>query len=89
MYWAENYGRWLSQHAGTDISKAPIRPDPERLKRVSVLGPPIEVRRRLAQVIEEDKLTDLIITTQLPGLDPAKAMQSLERFGSEVLPFLK
>ncbi|MGO9059910.1 MAG: LLM class flavin-dependent oxidoreductase [Candidatus Binataceae bacterium] len=89
MYWAENYGRWLSQHAGTDISKAPIRPDPERLKRVSVLGTPIEVRRRLAQVIEEDQLTDLIITTQMPGLDPAKAMQSLERFGSEVLPFLK
>jgi alkanesulfonate monooxygenase SsuD/methylene tetrahydromethanopterin reductase-like flavin-dependent oxidoreductase (luciferase family) len=89
MYWAENYGRWLSQHAGTDISKAPIRPDPERLKRVSVLGTPAEVRRRLAQVIEEDKLTDLIITSQLPGLDPAKAMQSLERFGSEVLPFLK
>jgi alkanesulfonate monooxygenase SsuD/methylene tetrahydromethanopterin reductase-like flavin-dependent oxidoreductase (luciferase family) len=89
MYWAENYGKWLSQHAGTDISKAQIRPDPERLKRVSVLGPPAEVRRRLAQVIEEDKLTDLIITTQLPGLDPAKALHSLERFGSEVLPFLK
>ncbi len=45
MYWAENYGKWLSQHAGTDISKAPIRPDPERLKRVSVLGPPAEVRQ--------------------------------------------
>lgn len=89
MYWAENYGKWLSQHAGTDISKAPIRPDPERLKRVSVLGPPNEIRRRLAQVIEEDQLTDLIITTQMPGLDPAKAMHSLERFGAEVLPFLK
>ncbi|HKD69905.1 MAG TPA: LLM class flavin-dependent oxidoreductase [Candidatus Binataceae bacterium] len=89
MYWAEHYGRWLSQHAGTDISKAPIRPDPERLRRTSVLGPPAEVRRRLAQIIEEDKLTDLVINTQLPGLDPALAMRSLERFGSEVLPFLK
>jgi alkanesulfonate monooxygenase SsuD/methylene tetrahydromethanopterin reductase-like flavin-dependent oxidoreductase (luciferase family) len=88
MYWAEHYGRWLSQHAGTDISKAAIRPDPERLKRVSVLGPPSEVRQRLARIIEEDQLSDLIINTQLPGLDPAKAMRSLERFGSEVLPFL-
>jgi len=25
----------------------------------------------------------------LPGLDPAKALHSLERFGAEVLPFLK
>lgn len=89
MYWAENYGRWLSQHAGTDISKAPIRPEPERLKRTSVLGPPEEVRARLARVIEEDKLTDLIINMQLPGLDPAKGMRSLERFGAEVMPFLK
>jgi alkanesulfonate monooxygenase SsuD/methylene tetrahydromethanopterin reductase-like flavin-dependent oxidoreductase (luciferase family) len=89
MYWAEHYGRWLSQHAGTDISKAQIRPDPERLKRVSVMGPPEEVRGRLARIIEEDQLTDLIINTQLPGLDPAKAMRSLVRFGTEVLPFLK
>jgi alkanesulfonate monooxygenase SsuD/methylene tetrahydromethanopterin reductase-like flavin-dependent oxidoreductase (luciferase family) len=89
LYWAENYGRWLAQHAGTDISQAMIRPDPERLKRVSVLGPPAEVRRRLSRIIEEDKLTDLIINTQLPGLDPAKAMRSLERFGAEVLPFVK
>jgi alkanesulfonate monooxygenase SsuD/methylene tetrahydromethanopterin reductase-like flavin-dependent oxidoreductase (luciferase family) len=54
-----------------------------------VLGRPEEVRARLAQIIEEDKLTDLIINTQMPGLDPAKAMRSLERFGAEVLPFLK
>ena len=54
-----------------------------------MLGPPAEVSRRLAQVIEEDKLTDLIINTQLPGLDPAKALHSLERFGKEVLPLLK
>ena len=89
MYWAEHYGRWLSQHAGTDISREQIRPEPERLKRVSVMGPPVEVRSRLARIIEEDKLTDLIINTQLPGLDPARAMRSLERFGLEVLPFLK
>ena len=89
MYWAEHYGRWLSQHAGTDISKAPIRPEPQRLRRTSVLGAPAEIRQRLAQIIEEDKLTDLIINTQLPGLDPAKAMRSLVRFGTEVMPFLR
>jgi len=89
MYWAENYGRWLSQHAGTDISKVAIRPEPERLRRASVLGPPAEVRARLARIIEEDKLTDLIINMQLPGLDPAKGMRSMVRFGTEVLPFLR
>jgi hypothetical protein len=30
----------------------------------------------------------LIVVTQLPGLDPAKALRSLERFGTEVMPFI-
>ena len=34
-------------------------------------------------------MTELIVVTQLPGLDPAKARRSLDRFGAEVLPRLK
>ena len=31
-------------------------------------------------------MTELILNMQLPGLAPAKAMRSLERFVAEVLP---
>jgi alkanesulfonate monooxygenase SsuD/methylene tetrahydromethanopterin reductase-like flavin-dependent oxidoreductase (luciferase family) len=87
MYQAEHYGRWLSAAAGTtDMSKVLIRPDPERLKHTSILGPPDQVRARIAEVIESAPYTELITVTQLPGLDPAKASRSLERFGREVLP---
>jgi alkanesulfonate monooxygenase SsuD/methylene tetrahydromethanopterin reductase-like flavin-dependent oxidoreductase (luciferase family) len=90
MYQAEHYGRWLSKAAGTtDMSKVLIRPDPERLKHTSILGPPEEVRTRIAEVIESGPITDLITVAQLPGLDPAKARRSLERFGREVLPAFK
>jgi alkanesulfonate monooxygenase SsuD/methylene tetrahydromethanopterin reductase-like flavin-dependent oxidoreductase (luciferase family) len=87
MYQAEHYGRWLSAAAGTtDMSKVLIRPDPERLRRTSILGPPNFVRARIAEIIESAPYTDLITVMQLPGLDPAKARRSLERFGHEVLP---
>jgi len=90
MYQAEHYGKWLSAAAGTtDVSKVLIRPDPERLKRTSILGPPQEVRARIAEVIEAGPMTDLITVAQLPGLDPVKARRSLERFGREVLPAFK
>jgi alkanesulfonate monooxygenase SsuD/methylene tetrahydromethanopterin reductase-like flavin-dependent oxidoreductase (luciferase family) len=90
MYQAEHYGKWLSAAAGTtDMSKVLIRPDPERLKRTSILGPPDEVRARISEVIESGPITDLITVAQLPGLDPAKARRSLERFGREVLPAFK
>jgi alkanesulfonate monooxygenase SsuD/methylene tetrahydromethanopterin reductase-like flavin-dependent oxidoreductase (luciferase family) len=90
MYQAQHYGKWLSAAAGTsDMSKVLIRPDPERLKRTSILGPPEEVRARITAVIESGPITDLITVAQLPGLDPAKARRSLERFGHEVLPAFK
>jgi len=90
MYQAEHYGKWLSAAAGTtDMSKVLIRPDPERLKHTSILGPPDKVRARIAEVLESAPMTELITVTQLPGLDPAKARRSLERFGREVLPAFK
>lgn len=90
MYQAELYGKWLSAAAGaTDQSKVLIRPDPERLRRTSVLGTAQEVGAKLEGILESTPMTELIVVTQLPGLAPAKARRSLDRFGAEVLPLLK
>jgi alkanesulfonate monooxygenase SsuD/methylene tetrahydromethanopterin reductase-like flavin-dependent oxidoreductase (luciferase family) len=90
MYQAELYGKWLSAAAGTtDQSKVLIRPDADRLRRTSVLGTASEVAARLEEILESTPMTELIVVTQLPGLDPAKARRSLDRFGAEVLPRLK
>ena len=90
MYQAELYGIWLSAAAGTtDQSKVLIRPDPERLRRTSVLGTASEVGAKLEEILASTPMTELIVVMQLPGLDPAKTRRSLDRFGAEVLPRLK
>jgi len=90
MYQAELYGKWLSAAAGTtDQSKVLIRPDPDRLRRTSVLGTASQVAARLDEILATTPMTELIVVTQLPGLDPAKARRSLDRFGAEVLPRFK
>jgi alkanesulfonate monooxygenase SsuD/methylene tetrahydromethanopterin reductase-like flavin-dependent oxidoreductase (luciferase family) len=90
MYQAELYGKWLSAAAGTaDQSRVLIRPDPDRLRRTSILGPPDYVRARIGEILDSTPMTELIVVMQLPGLDPAKGRRSLERFGKEVLPAIK
>ncbi|MGH7949041.1 MAG: LLM class flavin-dependent oxidoreductase [Candidatus Binataceae bacterium] len=90
MYQAELYGKWLSAAAGTtDQSRVLIRPDADRLRRTSVLGPPDYVRGRISEILDTTPMTELIIVMQLPGLDPAKGRKSLDRFGKEVLPYIK
>ena len=90
LYQAELYGKWLSAAAGTnDQSRVLIRPDADRLRRTSVLGPPDYVRGRISEILDTTPMTELIIVMQLPGLDPAKGCKSLERFGKEVLPHIK
>jgi alkanesulfonate monooxygenase SsuD/methylene tetrahydromethanopterin reductase-like flavin-dependent oxidoreductase (luciferase family) len=89
MYQAELYARWIAAGYGSDPNRAFIRPDPERLKRSAILGPIDHVRRRLEEVIADTPLTEFIVCTQLPGLDPAKAYRSLEVFGKEILPTVK
>jgi alkanesulfonate monooxygenase SsuD/methylene tetrahydromethanopterin reductase-like flavin-dependent oxidoreductase (luciferase family) len=63
--------------------------DPERLRKTSVLGTASEVRAKLEAILESTPMTELITVMQLPGLDPAKARRSLDRFGADVLPHLK
>jgi len=85
LYQAALYGKWLSAADGS----SPIRPDGDRIRRNAVLGTPSQVADRLKKIIEATPMTELILATQLPGLEPRKAMRSLERFGLEVLPQLR
>jgi alkanesulfonate monooxygenase SsuD/methylene tetrahydromethanopterin reductase-like flavin-dependent oxidoreductase (luciferase family) len=87
MYQAALYGKWLSEAAGPDQDW--IRPDAERIRRGAVIGSPDEVRQRLAETIQSNDMTELILAMQLPGLAPARALRSLERFAAEVLPALR
>lgn len=43
-----------------------------------------EVAALLEEILESTPMTELIIVTQLPGFDPAKARRSLDGFGAEV-----
>ncbi|MGA2410235.1 MAG: LLM class flavin-dependent oxidoreductase [Candidatus Binataceae bacterium] len=83
-YQASMYGKWLGAAggAGTDSFS------PERIRKGAIIGPPEVVADRLSKVIAEQQMTELILATQLPGLQPAKAMRSLERFAREVMPKL-
>lgn len=91
MYQAELYGRWLkaAQALGGGKGEVLIRPDPDRLKRTSILGPPNYIKERLSEILDSTPMTELIVAMQLPGLDPAKARRSLDRFIKEVLPAIK
>ncbi len=87
MYQAALYGKWLS--AAAQGGESPIRPDGERIRRNAVLGTPAQIAERLGQIIDATPMTELILATQLPGLEPRKALRSLERFAAEVLPMLR
>jgi alkanesulfonate monooxygenase SsuD/methylene tetrahydromethanopterin reductase-like flavin-dependent oxidoreductase (luciferase family) len=86
LYQASLYAEWLSAAAAPNHKF--IWPDADRLKRGAIIGSPLEVRQRLLQLVEAGETTELIIAMQLPGLEPAKTMRSLERFAAEVLPHL-
>jgi alkanesulfonate monooxygenase SsuD/methylene tetrahydromethanopterin reductase-like flavin-dependent oxidoreductase (luciferase family) len=85
MYQAQLYSVWLS---AVDMA-SPNPPDAAILRRNAVIGTPAEVADRLAATIESTPMTELCIAMQLPGLEPRKAMRSLERFTAEVLPKLR
>ena len=47
------------------------------------------VARQLEQFRKDFVCTHLIMSTQLPGLDPKKATASLELFAKEIMPSLR
>jgi alkanesulfonate monooxygenase SsuD/methylene tetrahydromethanopterin reductase-like flavin-dependent oxidoreductase (luciferase family) len=87
LYQAALYAKWLSDATGGQQHW--IQPVAEKVRRTCVLGSPEEVRQRLSEIIGSNQMTEMILSMQLPGLEPAKAMRSLERFATEVLPALR
>lgn len=86
-YQAQVYAKWLSEAAGADQTF--FVPDTGWLQRSAVFGAPQEVTARLREWLARNPITELAVVMQLPGLDPAKASRSLERFATEVLPALR
>lgn len=84
LYQAGLYGEWLSA-----VNQKWITPDAAQLKANCVIGPPEVVRQRLAQMITASGPTEVVVSMQLPGLAPAKALRSLQRFAADVLPSLR
>jgi alkanesulfonate monooxygenase SsuD/methylene tetrahydromethanopterin reductase-like flavin-dependent oxidoreductase (luciferase family) len=87
VYQAALYAKWLSEATGGTQSW--IKPEPDKVRRTCVLGTPKEVTAQLAAIIDSGQMSEMIVAMQLPGLAPAKAMRSLERFAAEVLPALR
>jgi alkanesulfonate monooxygenase SsuD/methylene tetrahydromethanopterin reductase-like flavin-dependent oxidoreductase (luciferase family) len=87
LYQASLYEQWLSAAAGPNQTWN--WGDPERLKQGAIIGSPTQVRERLQQLAEAGETSELIVAMQLPGLEPHKAMLSLERFATQVLPELR
>jgi len=87
LYQAALYAKWLSDATGGQQQW--IQSVPDKVRRTCVLGSPEEVRQRLSEIIGSKQMTEMILSMQLPGLEPAKAMRSLERFTAEVLPALR
>jgi alkanesulfonate monooxygenase SsuD/methylene tetrahydromethanopterin reductase-like flavin-dependent oxidoreductase (luciferase family) len=86
MYQMAMYGKWL---AAAGFNSASFRPDPEVLRRNGVLGPPEVVTERLRQIVTSTPMTEMAVSMQVPGLEPRKALRSLERFATAVLPVLR
>ncbi|MGH7916172.1 MAG: LLM class flavin-dependent oxidoreductase, partial [Candidatus Binataceae bacterium] len=89
LYQAEMYSRWLAAGYGRSPEKTFIRPDPERLKSTALLGPAEVVSAKLERILAETPMTELIINSQMPGMEPAQAYRSLEIFSKEILPRIK
>lgn len=87
MYQMAMYGKWLSE--GAVESGDHYRPDADALRKSAILGPAERVTKMLREVINGVPMTEITLMMQFPGLDPAKTMTSLERFGTEVLPVLR
>jgi alkanesulfonate monooxygenase SsuD/methylene tetrahydromethanopterin reductase-like flavin-dependent oxidoreductase (luciferase family) len=87
IYQMELYGKWLAQGGIDTLGR--YRPDPEALRKNSILGPPSRVIEQLKQLIAHTPMTELALGMQQPGLDPKLAMHSLMRFATEVMPVLR
>ncbi len=54
--------------------------------QAAMIGTPEQVARKLERFCKEFLCTHLIMSTQLPGMDPKKGTRALELFAKEVMP---
>jgi alkanesulfonate monooxygenase SsuD/methylene tetrahydromethanopterin reductase-like flavin-dependent oxidoreductase (luciferase family) len=54
--------------------------------QASMIGTPDQVAEKLSEFTKSYNCTHFVMSTQFPGLDPAKANRSLELFAREVMP---
>jgi alkanesulfonate monooxygenase SsuD/methylene tetrahydromethanopterin reductase-like flavin-dependent oxidoreductase (luciferase family) len=87
MYQMKLYGKWLVE--GAIETSGQYRPDAEQLRKNAILGPPDRVTELMRKVIDGARMTEVALMMQFPGLEPRKAMRSLERFTTQVLPALR
>jgi alkanesulfonate monooxygenase SsuD/methylene tetrahydromethanopterin reductase-like flavin-dependent oxidoreductase (luciferase family) len=80
------YGKWLAE--GGITTGGHFDSNLEGLRKSAVLGPPDRVAEQLKTVIAKTPMTEMVLSMQLPGLDPKLAMRSLKRFAKDVLPAL-
>ncbi len=88
------YGRILAEanDAEGDKSVWTIK-RPEEIRHSSfgeaaMIGTPDQVARKLERFKKEFRCTHLVMSTQLPGMDPRKGTAALEFFAKELLPSL-
>jgi alkanesulfonate monooxygenase SsuD/methylene tetrahydromethanopterin reductase-like flavin-dependent oxidoreductase (luciferase family) len=81
------YAKWLAE--GEITTGGHFDSNLEGLRKSAVLGPPDRVIEQLKGVIAKTPMTEMVLSMQIPGLDPKLAMRSLKRFAAEVLPALR
>jgi alkanesulfonate monooxygenase SsuD/methylene tetrahydromethanopterin reductase-like flavin-dependent oxidoreductase (luciferase family) len=68
-------------------SASELRDSP--MGKAMMIGTPDQVARKLEEFRNDFVCTHLILSTQLPGLDPMKGTASLELFAKEIMPSLQ
>jgi alkanesulfonate monooxygenase SsuD/methylene tetrahydromethanopterin reductase-like flavin-dependent oxidoreductase (luciferase family) len=86
-YQAAVYDQWFARASGG--KRGWVLADAQALRKTCVLGSPAEVREQLSAILAASPMTEMILVMQLPGVEPARALRSLERFLAEVLPALR
>jgi probable F420-dependent oxidoreductase len=91
---AHQWGAYEAWDAGHDTPEndslePPLR-DLEPARAATIAGPPEEVARELAVVVEpyRDRHVELVVRLHYPGMGYEKAARAIELFGARVLPAL-
>ncbi len=84
------YARWGldAGPGGTAAGTGYSALDAEEIDQRFILGPPQACAEQIAELRDRTGLTELVIKVHWPGLPHQAAMEQLELFGAEVMPYL-